>query len=133
MSATFLKTVLKAASIAGALFGVFLLVYVGRVIWGASDDQFSAAHPFIAFYGGHLIYQAVVFQRRYSPRFVHGFLSTIMCPIGFVSCVGIMSSGFSTTVIRGTVTLLVFLLIGVIYKFLLGYFGRTLFGKEIIE
>ena len=44
-----------------------------------------------------------------------------------------MSSGFSTTVIRGTVTLLVFLLIGVIYKFLLGYFGRTLFGKEIIE
>jgi len=44
-----------------------------------------------------------------------------------------MQSGFSTTLIRAIITIFTFLFIGVIYKILLGYCGRILFGKEIIE
>jgi len=133
MSASSLKTAFRLASIASALFGVCLLIYVGRVIAGVSDDDFSTIHPFISFYGGYLIYQAIVFQWRFSSRFVHEFLSAIMCPFGFVVCAGIMNSGFSTTMIRAIVTVCAFLFIGVVYKILLGYSGRILFGKEIIE
>jgi hypothetical protein len=133
MSTSSLKTAFRLASIASALFGVCLLIYVGRVIAGVSDDPFSAIHPFIVFYGGYLIFQAIFFQRRFSSRFVHEFLSAIMCPFGFVVCVGIMNSGFSTTVIRAMITMFTFLFIGVVYKILLGYSGRILFGKEIIE
>lgn len=133
MSAASLKATLRAVSIAGAMLGAFLLIYVGRVIAGVSEAPFSSIHPFIAFYGGYLIYQSVVFQRKFSSQFVHEFLGAIMCPIGLVACVGIMSSEFSTTLIRAVVAISSFLSIGVIYKALLGYSGRVLFGKEIIE
>jgi hypothetical protein len=133
MSTKSLKLILRFASAAFAIFGAFLLIYVGRVIWGVSDDKFSGIHPFIAFYGGYLIYLAIVFRRRFSSRFVHEFLSAIMCPIGFVACAGIVNGGFGTALVRAIIAIFAFIFIGVIYKVLLSYLGKTLFGKEIVE
>ncbi|HEY1719388.1 MAG TPA: hypothetical protein VGH42_14005 [Verrucomicrobiae bacterium] len=133
MSAAIIKTVLRWISIVWALLGVLLLVYVGLVVAGARTESFSAIDPFVTFYGGYLIFLAIFFKRRFSSRFVHEFISAIMCPIIIVVCVGIMNSGFSTTLIRAIITIFTFLFIGVIYKILLGYLGRKLFGKEIIE
>ena len=133
MNAVIIKAVLRWISIVWALLGVLLLVYVGLVIAGVRTDSFSAIHPFVAFYGGYLIYLAISFQRRFSSRFVHEFISAIVCPIIIIVCVEIMNSGFSTTLIRAIIAIFTFLFIGVIYKILLGYLGRKLFGKEIIE
>jgi hypothetical protein len=133
MSATSLKAVLRAASIACALFGVFLLIYVGRVIAGVSDDRFEAIHPLIAVYGGYLIYQAFVFRRRYSSGFIHGFVAAIMCPAGFLIMAAIAHSDVMPALLRAGFALLAFLILGVIYKLILRYLGKRLFGKEIVE
>lgn len=133
MSAASLKFTLRVVSIACAALGVLLLIYVGMVIAGFSQDRFEAIHPFIAFYSGYLLYQAFVFRRRFSSRFVHEFISAIMCPVGFILCAGIMNGGFGTPLARAGVAICAFLFLGVIYKVFLGYAGRVLFGKEIIE
>ncbi len=45
----------------------------------------------------------------------------------------IANSGIKSSLVRVGLSVLAFLIFGVIYKLLLRYLGKRLFGKEIIE
>ena len=53
MTSDRLKSKVLLATIVSAIFGLGIIVYIGFVAFGASEDAFSLAfHPFVGFYGG---------------------------------------------------------------------------------
>jgi peptidoglycan/LPS O-acetylase OafA/YrhL len=129
-----LKSVILSCSLFSTLGGLVIITFVLYAALGFTEDRFSPAfHPFIAFFGGYLVFIAVALRRDFSPRRVHQYFSAVFVALGVVAVLAILGPEKNTTWMKALFALVVFLLIGGIYKLLLAAAGKSLFGREIKE
>jgi len=135
MTTASIKSQLLLATLVTAVIGLAIIGYVGWRAFGSSSDDSRADVflPFAAFYGAYLIYMAFAILKHCSPTWVHRYLSAIFVPIALLPSLLILGFGTDTTWSRALGAIAVFLLVGIVYKFTLGYVGKKLFKTEIIE
>ena len=129
-----LKNILQNFGIALGLVGVGLIIFVGFVLAGYLPALRNASdYLLLAPLGGYFIYLAVALYRRFSPSLVHQLLSVFTVFAGLAIVFFVMESGIGGRLLRAVVAIFCFFIIAAIHKLLLGWIGRVVFGKEIIE
>lgn len=134
MSAQHLKTILQRLGVFLGVTGVALFLLVGFILAGTFPAiQSPSNYLFLAPLGGYFIYLSVALRRHFSPNLVHQLLSVCVVLVAIPVVFLIMESGVGGRMLRAAIALLAFFMLAIVYKSLLRWIGRVVFGKEIVE
>jgi predicted anti-sigma-YlaC factor YlaD len=134
MNAQRLKKILQNFGFALGLVGIGLIIFVVFVSVGYVPVlQNKSDYLILAPMGAYFIFLAVALYLCFSPSLVHQLVSvfTVFAGLAIVFC--IMEHGFGGRLLRAAVAIFCFLAVAAIHKMILGWIGRVLFSKEIIE